>query len=130
MAQNAIRVGIVDGIDDHAGTVRVTFPDQDDKVIDNIALLAFEERYPSIGDSVVCIFTLEDGAGFCLGTYFNDNKLPSRNKKFFVKKINDLIIEYDYLSKRLNISPINGTTINSNVVINGNLTVTGRVISS
>lgn len=130
MAQNAIRVGIVDGIDDHAGTVRVTFPDQDDKVIDNIALMAFEERYPSIGDSVVCFFTLEDGAGFCLGTYFNDDNLPSRNKNFFVKKVSDLMIEYDYQSKQLNISPINGTTINSNVVINGNLTVTGRVISS
>lgn len=131
MSQNdSVRTGLVDGINDNNGTVRVTFPDRDDEVVEDIALLNIEEKYPAIGDSVVCLFTSEGGNGFCLGTYFNNEIVPMRNRDNYVKKIGDLLIQYDYQSKLLSISPLNGLSIDSDITINGNLTVTGKVISS
>lgn len=131
MAQSdSVRVGLVDGIDDSNGTVRVTFPDRDDEVVEDIALLNFEEKYPNIGDSVVCVFTSDGGAGFCLGAYFNNEIVPLKNRDTYVKKIEDLIVQYDYKSKQLTISPLNGLTIDSDITINGNLTVMGQVITS
>lgn len=127
---DSVRVGLIDGINDSNGTVRVTFPDRDDEVIEEIALLNFEEKYPKVGDSVICIFTDDGGSGFCLGTYFNNELVPVKNRDTYVKKIDELIIQYDYNSKKLSLSPLNGVTIDCDIVINGNLTVTGQVISS
>ncbi|MEH7122117.1 hypothetical protein V7127_02610 [Bacillus sp. JJ1773] len=125
-----IKVGIVDGINEQEGTIRVTFPDDDDKVVDDIALMSFEQKFPSVTESVLCVF-LPNGTqqGFCLGAYFNDENLPPiPNKNMYVKKIDEgLTITYDYTSKKLTISTQNEVAINSNVSVNGNLTVSGTI---
>lgn len=125
-----IKVGIVDGINEHEGTIRCTFPDDDEKVSEDVALMNIEQRFPSIGDSVLCVF-LPNGTqqGFCLGTYFNDENLPPiPNKNMYVKKLDEgLSITYDYTSKKLTISSQNEVSINSNVSVNGNLTVSGTI---
>lgn len=119
---NNIRAGIVDGINATKGTIRVTFPDIDDMVTDDIALFSAEQSFPEIGDPVVCIF-LSNGSqqGFCLGPYFNDNNvppIPDQNK--YVKRFNDgLSIEYDLQSKNLTISSENAIIINGNLTVNG-----------
>ncbi|MFX3672871.1 MAG: hypothetical protein ACE3JQ_00245 [Paenisporosarcina sp.] len=124
--ENVIRVGIVDGINDKEGTIRVTFPDRDDMVADDIALLDDSQNYPTIGDSVVCIF-LPNGIqqGFCLGGYYHDqNPPPILDSNIYVKKIDEgLVIKYDFQSKKLTIDAQNEITIN------GNLRVTGQIIN-
>ncbi|WP_313891117.1 hypothetical protein [Psychrobacillus sp.] len=133
---NNIRVGIVDGLNVQKGTIRVTFPDLDDTVLDDIALLSFEQSFPSVGESVVCIF-LSNGTeeGYCIGPYFNDENpppIPDENK--YVKQFKDgLVFEYDLKLKKLTISAENDITIhsdiatNGNLIVNGNLTVTGVI---
>ncbi|MEK3955302.1 hypothetical protein [Psychrobacillus sp. FSL K6-1464] len=119
---NNIRAGIVDGLNVEKGTIRVTFPDLDDMVTDDIALFSSEQKFPEIGDPVVCIF-LSNGSqqGFCFGTYYNDENLPPiPNKNVYVRKFNDgLIIEYDLQNQNLTISSENAITINGNLTVNG-----------
>ncbi|MER2169040.1 MAG: hypothetical protein ABS938_00235 [Psychrobacillus psychrodurans] len=131
-----IRVGEVDGVNEQEGTVRVTFPDRDDIVAEDLALFSSEQWFPQINESVVCLF-LPNGSqqGFCLGPYFNDeNPPPIPNKNKYVKKfIDGLTLEYDIQNKQLTISAENAITINSDITsngdinINGNLTVTGVI---
>lgn len=64
---DSIRAGIVDGVSSGNRTVRVTFPDRDDEVIEEIPLLK-SVSIPLIGESVICAFSV-NGEGFCLGTY-------------------------------------------------------------
>lgn len=127
---NNIRVGIVDGLNVKKGTIRVTFPDMDDSVSDDIALFSSEQWFPQIGESVVCIF-LTNGTeqGYCIGPYFNDENLPSvQDENIYVKKFRDgLIFEYDLQNKQLTISAENAITINSNISCNGDLTVNGNL---
>lgn len=133
---NNIRVGIVDGLNVQKGTVRVTFPDLDDTVTEDMALLNFEQRFPQVGESVLCLF-LTNGTeqGYCLGSYFNDQNLPPNpNENKYVKKFSDgLTIEYDLKDKQLSISAENPITINSKIIsngdinVNGNLTVSGTI---
>lgn len=121
---NLIRVGIVDGIDVQKGTVRVTFPDRDDMVVSDLAMLSFEQNYPAIQDSVLCLF-LPNGVqeGFCLGPYYNEQNLPKvKDENFYIKQVDDdLLIKYDRRLKALTIeSP--GT-----ITVNGDLTVLGQI---
>lgn len=125
-----IRVGIVDGVNEQEGTIRVIFPDYDDMVVDDIALLSFEQRFPNVDESVVCIF-LPNGTqqGFCLGPYFNDqNSLPIKQKNMYVKKIDEgLEFMYDYTTKKLSISAQNGISINGDVSVNGSVSINGSL---
>lgn len=123
-----IEVGIIDGIDESKGTVRVILPDQDDAVKEDIALFKSEQWFPEIGESVVCLFS-SGNQGFCIGTYFNDeDAIYVANKDLIIKKLDDnLIITYDRRSKSLSILASNPITIEGNVVIKGDLHVTGVV---
>lgn len=121
---NLIRVGIVDGIDPENGTVRVTFPDRDDMVVSDLALLSFEQNYPAIQDPVLCLF-LPNGIqeGFCLGTYYNEQNPPKiKDENIYVKQLDDdVFIKYEKRSKKLTIeSP-------GELVLTGNLTVNGQI---
>lgn len=124
MISNIVRVGIVDGVDSQNGTVRVTFPDRDNLVADELALLSSEQNYPGIGESVLCLF-LPNGiqTGFCLGSYFNEeNPPPVPDENFYVKELDDgLTIEYDKETKKLAIKSVNEITIY------GDLNVTGSI---
>ncbi|MEK4247095.1 hypothetical protein MKZ20_17500 [Psychrobacillus sp. FSL K6-2684] len=127
---NLIRVGEVDGINEAEGTIRVTFPDRDDMIAEDIALFRSEQWFPEVGESVVCLF-LPNGIqqGFCLGPYFNDEHPPYiPNKNMYVKRFNDgLELQYDLLNKSLIISAENPITINGESIINGDLTINGNL---
>lgn len=125
-----ISVGVVDGINENDGTIRVMFPDHDNEVLDEIALFRTEQWFPQLEESVVCIFISNNSQqGFCIGPYFNDEDLPyipNRNK--YVKKLDEgLVIEYDFTSKNLTINATTPVTINGDVNINGNLNVSGII---
>jgi phage baseplate assembly protein gpV len=71
--RNMIRVGTVSTVDTDRGTVRVTFPDKDDYVSDELPVLRLGGTFtlPQVGENAVCLF-LGNGirAGFYLGTYY------------------------------------------------------------
>lgn len=121
---NLMRVGIVDGIDEQKGTVRVTFPDRDDLVVEDLAMLGFEQNYPDIQDMVLCLF-LPNGIqeGFCLGRYYNEqNPPPIRDKNYFVKKIaDDVTIKYHKPTKTLSIIAPGGVKISGDLVVDGSV---------
>ena len=122
------KVGIVDAINIAAGTIRIILPDEDDAVIDDIAILKSEQWFPDINEPVVCVFT-DGGQGFCLGPYFSEadpNYEPNAN--LIVKKFNDdLTIIYDKQTNSLTLHATNPVTINGNVTINGDLHVMGTI---
>ena len=130
MTKDLLRVGIVDGVNIESGTIRVTFPDRDDSVVDDIALLKSEQWCPKIDDPVLVGF-LSNGTqqGFCFGPYFNDeepNYIADATK--YVKQLEDgLQIQYDFTTKELTVHASKPITLNGNFVINGNLTVNGTI---
>lgn len=126
---NLIRVGIVDGIDALTGTVRVTFPDRDDMVVSDLALLSSEQNYPAIQDPVLCLF-LPNGIqeGFCLGPYFNEQNMPKiPNENVYLKQLDeDVFIKYDKANKQLTIDSPGGLVLTGNLTVNGQ--IRGQVI--
>lgn len=122
------KVGIVDAINVASGTIRIILPDEDDAVIDEIALLKSEQWFPEIDEAVICVFS-EGGQGFCLGSFFSEaepNYEPDAD--LVIKKFDDdLIITYDKRSKSLSLHAANPITINGDVSVNGNLTVSGII---
>lgn len=123
---DVIRTGIIDGINEQEGTVRATFPDRDDDVSTDIALMCAEQNFPRIGESALFLF-LPNGTeqGFCLGRYYHDgNTPPIPDQEVYVKKFDeDLSIRYDYRNKELTIENA------KNVVIRGDLHVGGTITS-
>lgn len=123
---DVIRTGIIDGINVQEGTVRATFPDRDDDVSTDIALMCAEQNFPKVGESALFLF-LPNGTeqGFCLGRYYHDgNTPPVPDADVYVKKLDDdLSIRYDYRSKELTIENA------SSVVIRGDLYVGGVITS-
>lgn len=123
---DVIRTGIIDGVNDKEGTVRATFPDRDDEVVTDIALMCAEQNYPREGDSALFLF-LPNGTeqGFCLGGYYHEgNPPPVLDRQLYVKKLDDdLTIKYDKRTKQMTIENTN------ELVINGDLLVTGNISS-
>lgn len=137
---NLLRVGIVDDIDEKKGMVRVTFPDRDNLVVSELSMLSFEQNYPNIKDTVLCLF-LPNGIqeGFCLGRYFSEMNLPPiLDRDYFVKEIDEsLTIKYHKPTKELTIDAPGGVTLNAigKIVLNapqgvsiaGDLEVSGTI---
>ena len=77
--EDIIRVGNVDSINPENGTVRVRFPDRDDKVSGELKVIFskthMDKDYhiPDIDEAVVCIFLPnQQEEGFVLGAYYNE----------------------------------------------------------
>lgn len=124
--RDVVLVGIIDGINEQEGTVRATFPDRDDDVATDIALMCAEQNFPKVGESALFLF-LPNGTeqGFCLGSFYHDENLPPvPDKEVYVKKLDDdLSIQYDYRTKELTIQN------KSRIVIEGDLIVNGTISS-
>lgn len=127
---DVIRTGIIDGINAGEGTVRATFPDRDDDVATDIALMCSEQNFPRVGESALFLF-LPNGTeqGFCLGRYYHDENLPPiPDGEVYVKKLDDnLSIEYDYRTKELTIKNANRIFINGDLHVDGVITSGGSV---
>lgn len=133
--KNLIRVGKVSSINYQNGTVRVTFPDKDNIVTDELPYLSFEYNMPSINDTVLCVF-LGNGIarGFCLGQFYNNNNPPVQpGEQYFYKNIYDeAYFRYDKSSKTLtfcakNIVLDGETTVTGNLTVNQSLSVSGTI---
>lgn len=70
--RNIMRIGIVSTANIDRREVRVTFPDKDNLVSDELPLLD-HIPVPDVGDSVLCLF-LPNGKskGFCIGSFGGD----------------------------------------------------------
>lgn len=131
LIQNLLRIGTVSSVDTTAGMVRVTFPDRDDLVSDQLPVLtrggwAMGNDLPAVGNRVLCCF-LGSGleAGFCLGSYFNDENTPPGNPEQRGVWFEDgSYVYYDKQAGKLVVKA------NSGVKIEGDLEVTGSITAA
>lgn len=133
LARNLIRVGFVNSINARKGTVQVLFPDKDNKVSNDLPLLSFEYNMPKVEDQVVCLF-LGNGLenGFCLGNFYSDiNPPPQDDEQYFRKQFSDgTYIQYDKNRRQLKISAEKPLQIVGDLMVQGDLTVSGEVKGS
>lgn len=146
--EDIIRVGNVDSINAQNGTVRVRFPDRDDKVSKELKVIyhkTHQDKFyfiPEVNEIVLCVFlpgTQEEG--FVLGSFYNqEDVVPvnDSNKKAWYFSDGG-IIEYDKGTGSLLINAVSkveitapeieitagNITLNGNVKISENLEVSG-----
>ena len=146
--EDIIRVGNVDSINAGNGTVRVRFPDRDDKVSKELKVIYNKTHQdksyfiPEINEIVLCVFlpgTQEEG--FVLGSFYNQEDIvpvsdPNKKGWYFS---DGGIIEYDKAKGTLFINAIGKVeitapeveitagkiTLNGNVKVSENLEVSG-----
>jgi phage baseplate assembly protein V len=86
--KNLVRVGIVSSVNGAACRARVTFPDKDNLVSEELPVIQIgangTEGYylPEVGTSVLCLFLPNPAgkgmaSGFILGAYYTKSKSPS-----------------------------------------------------
>lgn len=104
-----IRTGEVSSIDFVNGMIKVTYPDRDNDVTDNIPYLSQNGEYkmPNVGDMVV-VLHLSNGStfGIALGTFWSDGNKPFKiGKGLYRKELsntqNEAYFEYDSTTKTL-----------------------------
>lgn len=138
--EDIIRVGNVDSINAENGTVRVRFPDRDDKVSKELKVIyhkTHQDKFyfmPEINEIVLCVFlpgTQEEG--FVLGAFYNqEDTVPvsDPNKKAWYFSDGG-IIEYDKASGILLINAVSKVEITApeveisagNITLNGNVSI-------
>lgn len=142
--KNLIRVGVVSSVNIKKGSAKVYFEDRgmvsgELSIIYKWTMKNKEYSMPAIGEQVVCIF-LGNGLekGFILGATYNKQDttpVQSKDKRHFTFD-DGTVIEYDIETHKLTAN-VNGTaeitaetiTINGDVILNGNLTVSGSTIT-
>lgn len=97
MADRTIRIGKVSSVDYGSGMIKVTYPDLDNSVTDDLPYLTFNDEYkmPKVGASVLVVH-LSNGsaAGIVAGTYWNNaNKPPVSGKTTYRKELAQAIGE-------------------------------------
>lgn len=138
MSDRVIRYGKVSSVDYESGMIKVTYPDLDDAVSDDLPMLTSGTEYhmPKPGDNVVTLHMPNgmDG-GFCLGSVWNKDHasaLTGANK--FRKELADTpgeaYLEYDGDKLTIHASSIeikaDSITIDGSVVDIGSAgTITG-----
>lgn len=92
-----IKIGVVSSVDSSTNTARVTFPDRDDLVSNDLQVLQRNTgqnkdlSYPDVKENVLCLFlgTGEEN-GFILGSFYNQkNQPPENNQELRVTKYSD-----------------------------------------
>jgi phage baseplate assembly protein V len=130
-------------VDENLHRVRVKLLDRQGMITGFLPVLVpfgkdtYAYGLPKVGDSVLVVFLpqgLEDG--FVLGSFYHLEKTPPKAGvgKFYKKFKGGTLIEYDENAHLLTVS-VNGkavittqlTTHNGDVVINGNLKVSGNI---
>ena len=122
--KNIIREGIISEVYPARHSARVTFEDKSDVVSAELPILspvAFKNKcscLPDIGEDVICIFMQNDeesGAGFIIGSRFNDVVTPPANSQEITRLdfSDGTFIQYDREKSELRIE------CKGNVIING-----------
>lgn len=139
--EDIIRVGNVDSINSKNGTVRVRFPDRDDKVTGELKVIYSKTHrdkdyyMPDIDEIVLCIFLPnQQEEGFVLGTFYNEVDIiptgANADKKIW-SFADGGKFEYDRSSGELNIVGISAINITApNINLNGNVTISGNLETS
>lgn len=107
--KNLIRVGIVSSVNGDACKARVTFPDKDDMVSDELPVLQIGANdtagywVPEVGTHVLCLFLPNPSgkginAGFILGAYYTKTKPPEETDAAIrsIKFPDGSFIKYDH----------------------------------
>lgn len=138
--EDIIRIGNVDSVNPSNGTVRVRFPDRDNKVSKELKVIyhkTHKDKYyfmPEINEIVLCVYLPNaQEEGFVLGAFYNqEDTVPvsDSNKKAWYFSDGG-IIEYDKSSGNMLINVINKLEIKSpNVEITSdNITLNASSIS-
>lgn len=89
MTGKTIRIGKVSSIDYENGMIKVTYPNLDNAVTDDLPVLSFNDEYkmPEIGKEVL-VLHLSNGtaAGVVLGTYWNCRNSPEESGNGLYRK--------------------------------------------
>lgn len=83
----SVRTGRVSAVNYKTGMIRVTYPDRDDMVTQEIPLQSFEYNMPSIGD-MVQVNHLSNGAemGVVMSNFWHDDNVPFEGKEGLWRK--------------------------------------------
>lgn len=139
--EDVIRVGNVDSINAENGTVRVRFPDRDDKITGELKVIYSKTHkdkdyyMPDIDEIVVCIFLPnQQEEGFVLGTFYNEvDTIPegaTSDKKIWAFADGGKF-EYNKSSGELNIVGISAINITAPTInLNGNVNISGNLVTS
>lgn len=132
LIRNLVRVGTVSSVDYKAGTVRVTFPDRDNMVSDELPVLipggyGKSNPIPAAGESVVCLF-LGNGlhAGYCLGTFYDE--LPGTPEQNGVYFEDGSYVYYDRTTQTLQVRAVSGVKIDGDLIVTGSITRAGELV--
>lgn len=129
-----IQAGIVSSVDAAAGTVRVTFPDQDDRVSDDLPVLTpggwgSGNALPLSGESVLCAFLGNGSAGFCLGSYYTDDETPPGTPQQRGVWFEDgSQVYYDRTLKQLVVKAAGGVKIEGDLEVTGSIKRAGEIL--
>ncbi|OPG98421.1 hypothetical protein B2I21_08710 [Chryseobacterium mucoviscidosis] len=140
---NMAKVGICSTSDEDSGTLTATFPDRDDMVSGVLPIVYMggigkRRGVPQPGDTVACFF-LGNGMsdGFCIGNLYDVEDPPGEEGQEGVYYDDGSCVYFDTTSGSLVVKAAGnvsveavGTSINGDVLINGNLTITGTVSAS
>ncbi len=145
--QSIVRIGIVSSQNPENATVKVMFPDKDNTVSHDLAILVPQAGktkdyfIPDIGEQVLCLF-LPNGIeeGFVIGSIYSSKSKPpvTNSNKRHVRFDDGTWIEYDGGNSTLTISAVGDIKIISatnieikgNVSVDGNITATGTIIDA
>lgn len=135
--KNMVRIGVVSSIDFGKGTVRVTFPDREDHVSDELPVLAPHysgwaagNDLPGVGKSVLCLFLGTDlKSGFCLGPYYTAGNYPLGTAEQRGVWFEDgSYVYYDRLDQALHIKAGSSVRIEGDLIVSGSITRAGALV--
>lgn len=134
LLKNTIRIGIVSSTNPANHTIRATFPDKDNLVSGDLAVVVSntlknkDYAMPDVNEYVVCLM-LPNGlnAGFCLGAIYSDADKPANTNSNIRQTIfeDGTKIEYNRKNHELNID-VKGDI---NIVASGNIKINGAIIN-
>jgi len=150
--RNLFRVGICSTSDASLGTLTATFPDRDDMVSDELAMVykggwGASNAIPQPGDTVVCLF-LGNGMsdGICLGKIYDTDDPPGEEGQEGIFFEDGSYVYFDHTAGKLMVNAMGGVDVKSpgnvevsaqsvvikatTVTIDGDLSVTGTVSAS
>jgi|SRR5690606_8735122 len=125
-ARGLIRIGRVSSVNPSACAARVVFEDREDTVSFELPIIVRGSQdtkdywLPVPGEQVLCVF-VNSTDGFIVGSFYSDADQPpaATPAKRCVTFPDGNSVEYDLSTKKL--------TIKGNVIIDGDLTVTGVI---
>jgi phage baseplate assembly protein gpV len=102
-----IRIGQVSSIDYDKNLVKVTYPDMDDAVTDDLPFFSFSDEYkmPEVGKDVLVVHLSTGSAGaVCMGRYWNEDNTPLKKgkdiwRKELATKYGKAYAQYDHEKK-------------------------------